>query len=55
MQAEEEKRVKDCLSAGKPWMEHKGSQMRKIAAQKNGWESYVATAHLRNDFPLKRG
>lgn len=36
-------------------MEHKGSQMRKIVAQKNGWESHAATVHLRNDFPLKRG
>lgn len=36
-------------------MEHKGSQMRKIVAQKNGWESYAAAAHLRNDFPLKGG
>lgn len=34
MQAEEEQNVKDCLSAGKPWMEHKGSKMRKIVVQK---------------------
>ena len=34
MQAKEEKNVKDCLSAGKPWMEHKGNKMRKIVVQK---------------------